>query len=337
VAGNEIFNLYKYYPNTAKLLALTDVSGTIFDPEGLDLKEMVNLFHKSLPISSYPKEKLNEGGFLLDVRTKRKESTYAQQTLCHRKVKGKLIEDWLSGNEMNHLYRNNVHQVHTDIFMPGGGRPRTLNESNYSTFLDESGKPTAKAIVEGANLYLTQEARRALEKLGTLIIKDSSCNKGGVICSSFEVLGSLCMSQEEFIQEKGEYVKEILKMIEKAAMNEARLLLNTHKKTGSFLTDLSEQVSEKINLFKYQLLHHLEDKTLSSDFEEPLIKCLLQYCPPLLTKKYKNRILLLPDIHKKAIISCYLASHLVYEKGLLWNPTIADVLPMIARDATLLD
>src|SRR5690606_25573270 len=48
VAGNEILNLYKCYPKTAKLLALTDVSGTIYDPEGLDLEEMSELFYKSL-------------------------------------------------------------------------------------------------------------------------------------------------------------------------------------------------------------------------------------------------------------------------------------------------
>jgi glutamate dehydrogenase len=35
VAGNQIYNLYRYYPKTAKVLALTDVSGTIYDPEGL--------------------------------------------------------------------------------------------------------------------------------------------------------------------------------------------------------------------------------------------------------------------------------------------------------------
>ncbi|MES2273579.1 MAG: NAD-glutamate dehydrogenase domain-containing protein, partial [Chlamydiota bacterium] len=129
VAGNQLLNLYKYYPKTAKLLALTDVSGTIYDPVGLDLKEMAELFHKSLPIRSYPAEKLHDGGFLLDIRTRREQSAYAQQTLLLRKKGNKLVEDWLSGNEMNHLYRNNVHQIKTDIFIPGGGRPRTLNEA----------------------------------------------------------------------------------------------------------------------------------------------------------------------------------------------------------------
>jgi glutamate dehydrogenase len=330
VAGNEILNLYKYYPKTAKLLALTDVSGTIYDPEGLDLAEMANLFHKSLPIRNYPPEKLHEGGFLLDLKTKREESALSQQTLLWRKKNGKAIQEWISGNEMNHLFRTNVHQVVADVFIPGGGRPRTLNESNYTSYLDETGKPTSKAIVEGANLYLTPAARRALENLGVLIIKDSSCNKGGVICSSFEVLASLCMTEEQFLKEKTEYVKQVLDLIGKAALHEARLLLDTHQKTGAYLTDISDKISEKINLFKYQLLDHFETLDIAS--EPTLLKCLVQYCPPLLRSRYKSQILAMPDIHKKAIVACYLASHLVYRRGLDWTPTIADVLPAIASD-----
>ncbi len=332
VAGNEILNLNKYYPKTAKLLALTDVSGTIYDPKGLDLKIMADLFHKVLPIRSYPPEQLSEGGFLLDLRTKREESAYAQQTLCWRRKGGKLIQDWLSGNEMNQLYRNNVHQVKTDVFVPGGGRPRTLNETNYTSYLDETGKPTSKAIVEGANLYLTPGARRALEKLGVLIIKDSSCNKGGVMCSSFEVLSSLCMSEKDFIKEKKEYVKEVLEIIRKAALNEAKLLLGTHHKTGALLTDISDKISEQINHFKYQLLDHLETVELSKDPKDPLIKCLLYYCPPLLREQYREGVLSMPDIHKKAIIACHIGSHLVYNRGLEWTPSVADILATVATD-----
>lgn len=333
VAGNEILNLHKFYPETAKLLALTDVSGTIYSPEGLDLKEMVKLFQHTLPIRNYPPEKLHNGGFLLDLRVKREESAYAQQTLLWKKEGGNVRQEWISGNEMHQLYRNNVHQIKTDVFVPGGGRPRTLNDTNYLNFLDELGKPTAKAIVEGANLYLTKEARRSLEKLGVLIFKDSSCNKGGVICSSFEVLASLCLSEKEFLEEKEDYVQEVLAIIGKAALNEARLLLDNHKKTGAFLTDISEKISERINFYKYQLLNYLDTIELKN---EALIQCLLKYCPPLLRQKYKERILAIPDIHKKAIISCYLASHLVYKWGLDWSPTIADVLPMIAEDPDII-
>lgn len=328
VAGNEILNLYKYYPKTAKLLALTDVSGTIYDPEGLDLQEMVRLFQESLPIRSYPPEKLHEGGFLLDIRTKREESAYAQQTLLWKKKGGQAIQEWISGNEMHHLYRSNVHKVKTDVFVPGGGRPKTLNETNYFSYLDETGKPTSQAIVEGANLYLTPGARHALEKLGVLIIKDSSCNKGGVICSSFEVLASLCMSEEEFLREKKEYVQQVLERIGEAALREARLLLKTHRETGELLTDISDKISQKINLFKYQLLDHLETIDLSKE----LLNCLYSYCPPLLQSRYKKGILSMPDIHKKAIIACYLASHLVYERGLDWSPSIGDILPTLAKE-----
>lgn len=338
VAGNQINNLYRFYPKTAKLLALIDVSGTIFDPEGLDLKIMANLFKESKPIRFYPPEKLSEGGFLLDVRTKREQTAYAQQTLCWRKKKGKLVEDWLSGNEMNHLLRHNVHQTPTDIFIPGGGRPRTLNEHNWKEYLDETGKPSSRAIVEGANLYLTPLARKALEKLGVLIIKDSSANKGGVICSSFEVLCGLCLSEEEFMKEKPVFVEEIIDIIGARARDEASLMLRTHKETEAYLTDISEWVSERINTYMYQILDYLTTQKLSNDPKDPLIRCLLNYCPPLIRTKYKKRVLdEIPDIHKKAIIACYIASRLVYQRGLSWTPTIVDSLPLISKDPLIVE
>ncbi len=333
VAGNQIYNLYRFYPNTAKLLALTDGSGTIFDPIGLDLESLAQLFKQGKPIRFYPPEKLHDKGFLLDNKTKREQTAYAQQTLCWRKKEGKVIEDWLSGNEMNFIIRHNVHQTKTDIFVPGGGRPRTLNENNVKDFLDETGKPTSRAIVEGANLYLTPWARRSLEKLGVIIIKDSSANKGGVICSSFEVLFSLALSEEEFLKEKPEIVSEILDIIRSKARDEAQVLLKTHQEGGAFLTDISEWVSERINAYKDSLLSYLQGVTLSNDPNDPLIRCLLNYCPPLLRGRYLKRVLLeVPDIHKKAIIACHLASRLVYSRGLEWSPSLIDVLPLIASD-----
>lgn len=337
VAGNQILNLHKYYPQTAKLLALTDASGTIYDPGGLDLKELAEMFHNTLPIRFYPPEKLHEKGFLLDRRTKREHTAYAHQTLCWKKKDNKLFRNWLSGNEMNQLFRNNVHQTKTDIFVPCGGRPKTLNMENYRDFLDETGKPTSRAIAEGANLYLTQEARRELEKLGVLIIKDSSCNKGGVICSSLEVLSGLVLSENEFLKEKKELVPEILSIIKQAALNEAQLLLHTHQETNEFLTDISESISEKINTYKYQLLDYLETIELADDLNNPLIRALALYCPPLLKDKYFDRILKqVPDIHKKAVIAVHIASHLVYQRGLKWSPSIIEILPLIALDPNII-
>jgi glutamate dehydrogenase len=335
VAGNQIHNLFKFYPNTAKLLALTDVSGTIYDPQGLDLATLNDLFKQGKPIKYYPPENLSEGGFLLDKNAKRSQTPLAQQTLCWRKEKDSLIEDWLSGSEMNHILRSNMHQTKTDICIPAGGRPRTLNETNLKEFLDENGKPTAHGIVEGANLYLTPKARKMLEKLGTLIIKDSSANKTGVICSSFEVLCGLALKETQFLDNKPILVHEILERLKKCAANEANLLLRTHKETGENLTLISEQISTSINQFTYQLLDHLDTLPWDNDPNNPLTRCYLSYCLPTLRNHFQQAMLHeVPEHHKKAIIACHIAAQVVYNKGLSWQPTIVNILPVLLKELT---
>ena len=332
VAGNQICNLYRYYPKTAKLLSLIDVSGTIYDPQGLNLEILSELFKQSKSIKYYPPEQLSSGGFLLDKYAKRNQTAFVQQTLCWRKNGDRLEEDWLSGSDMNHMLRYTVHQTKSDIFIPAGGRPRTLNEENIKEFLDETGKPTSRGIIEGANLYLTPKARRILEKLGVLIIKDSSANKTGVICSSFEVLCGLTLSDELFLANKSVLIQEILEHLSQCAANEAQLLLNTHKETGGFLTDISDETSLRINEFTYQLLDYLEALPWSPDPDDPLTRCFLNYCLPSLRDRFRSSMLKgIPDHHKKAIVACYLAANLVYKKGLTWHPTIVDVLPLLLR------
>lgn len=338
VAGNQICNLHKFYQNTAKLIALTDGSGTIHDTKGLNLNILMKLFKEGKAIKHYPPTELSEGSFLLDKNTKRSQTPLSQQTLCWKKSNGQVIEEWLSGNEMNFLYRHNVHRTKSDLFIPAGGRPRTLNESNYKEFLDETGTPTSRAIIEGANLYLNAAARRGLEKLGVLIIKDSSANKGGVICSSFEVLCGLAMGDDLFVANKETLVREILNRIEQCCFNEASLLLKTHEVTKTFLTDISDKISEKINHYSYQLLDYLDKIPLSDDPLDPLNRCFLSYALPTLKEKYKEALLLeIPEHHKKAIIACHIAAQLVYKRGVEWSPSIVDILPLIWEDRKLAD
>lgn len=332
VAGNQICNLHRYYRKTAHLVALTDGTGTILEPHGLDLDILVELFKQGKGIRYYPPNRLSEGGFLVDKEAKRSQSALVQQTLCRRMHGGKLVEDWLSGSDMNHLLRNNVHQTYADIFIPGGGRPRTLNSGNIKEFLDEKGCPTARAIVEGANLYLTSEARRFLEERGTLIIKDSSANKTGVICSSFEVLCGLTLGDELFIQNKPDLVPEILAKLRICANNEANLLLRTHRETGLFLTEISEKISQRINQYTYEILDYLDQVTLSRDPKDPIIRCFFDYCPETLQNKYPEKLLSeVPEHHKKAIIACHIAAHLVYSRGIEWQPSIVDSLPLLLQ------
>lgn len=331
VAGNQILNLLRYYPNTAKLLALTDVSGTIYDPEGLKLEILADLFHQTKPIRYYPPAELHDNGFLVDRESNRMKNNLVQQTLCWKKIDGKVVEEWHSGNDMNSLWRNNLHSVPVDVFIPAGGRPKTLNSSNVKDFLDANGKPTARAIIEGANLYLDNDARHFLEARDVLIIKDSSANKTGVICSSFEVLCGLTLGDEKFVEYKPVLVEEILVRLKRCAASEAKLLLSTFSEKGGRLTDISDTVSSRINMFFDQLLNYLEDVTLPDDDpENPLIRCFLSYCLPTLRKKFQDSLLKqIPQNHKKAIIACFLSSEIVYQRGLDWLPSIVDVFPVL--------
>ena len=338
VAGNQIHNLYRFFPNTAKLLAITDVSGTIFDPNGLDLEILNQMFEKAMSIRNYPVEKINDGGFLLDLETKREESAYTQTTLCYRVKEGRVLEDWLTGNEKNHLFRTNMHSCKADIFIPAGGRPRTLNEQNIYDFLDESGNPTSKAIVEGANLYLTPNARSFLEKLGVLIIKDSSANKGGVTCSSFEVLLGLVLDDEQFLEQKETLMQEILDAIAELAFLEANLLLTTFAETKRPLTEISDHISYKINQFTDQLFEFFNSVTIDKDPKSPWNRLIAHYCLPTLREKYLDQVIhRLPDTQKKAILAAHIASLLVYKRGIDWWPSLTDILPLIVKDQTLFD
>lgn len=330
VAGNQICNLEKYFPKTAKLITLIDVSGVIYDPEGLDLAYLKELFLQSKPIRNYPVEKLSSGGFLLDMRTEKKESVHIVKILCTKKIGESLQEEWLSGSEAQEILRTFVHRTPADVFIPAGGRPASLSKFTIGDFLDSDDQPTAKAIIEGANLYLTTEAREILEQKGTIIIKDSSANKGGVICSSYEVLSSLALTEEQFLHHKEAIVGEILQKIEQYAKDEVRLILETHTRTKEFCSRISERISKHINAYSAEIRDYLQPIDL---FEGPYMSCFYEFCLPLLTTQFAEALRTsIPDVHKKAIIASWIASKVVYLRGLDWSPSIVDVLPFLIKD-----
>jgi glutamate dehydrogenase len=250
------------------------------DCKGLDLSLIKNLFHNSQGIRFYPPEKISEGGFLLDRSAKRYQSAYIQETLCWRKINGKLVDDWLSGSDMNQLTRYHLQKTTTDVFIPAGGRPRTLNENNITDFMNNEGKPSSKIIVEGANLYLTPKARTLLEDLGVI-------------------------NENLFLENKPQLVTEILEHLQRCAYNEAQLLLNTHKKTGKPLTLLSDRFSHQINLYKYQLLDYLDTVDLFDKQHSTLLTYFFNYCLPTLREHYQEQLLKeIPDHHKSSLKDC---------------------------------
>jgi hypothetical protein len=61
------------------------------------------------------------------------------------------------------------------------------------------------------------------------IIKDSSANKCGVICSSYEISAAMLLNEEEFYENKEVIVSQVLDKLRNLARMEAELLFNEYE------------------------------------------------------------------------------------------------------------
>ena len=218
--------------------------------------------------------------------------------------------------------RNRLHStIPADLFLPCGGRPFTINQHNWRDMLDEHGDPIIRGMVEGANIFITSDAREALEDVGVLVVKDSSANKGGVITSSYEILAGLVVSDEEFTAIKDDYVEQVVARLRQLADLEATALITAwHRRRGkSRLADLSRQFSEEIvrlsGLFEPHVALLLTDDRLNGYWRRELQR----HCPQVLVDRFGKRLWQrLPQSHLVAILAKRLASRMVYHEGLTW-------------------
>lgn len=334
VGGNFILLLGKYYRERAKLTVITDGTGTCYDPEGLDYDALAQMFHKVQAIADYPREKLHAGAWLLCIRKTRQTSPIHKECLMLRAGPNGVAEEWISLSQGNKIYGTNAHCTEADVFLPCGGRPRSLSPINIDSFLNKDGKPTAKVIVEGANLYITQEAREILEDKGVILFKDSSANKCGVVSSSYEILAGLSMTDEQFVAVKTELAKNILSRLELIANDEAKAMLEYYELMGRKvkLSAISELVSEKINRFTDDIREYLLPLKLEAPENKPFLDIFINYIPDCIKREHLQQALNhVPDLHKKCIIATKLACQLVYGKGLAWSPSVVDILPVILK------
>ena len=92
-----------------------------------------------------------------------------------------------------------------------------------------NGHPSSPLIVEGANIFISAEARTFLfNEGGVAIVKDSSANKCGVITSSAEVATSMLLTTEEFLEHKDEVVADVIDKLHHIAKAEAELLFKEY-------------------------------------------------------------------------------------------------------------
>lgn len=78
-----------------------------------------------------------------------------------------------------------------DLFNPCGGRPASITPFNVDRLFDDRGVPRFKFIVEGANVFITDEARRILEERGVILFKDGT---HACMCSTCPPALSICLS-----------------------------------------------------------------------------------------------------------------------------------------------
>ncbi|KAJ1937018.1 NAD-dependent glutamate dehydrogenase, partial [Kickxella alabastrina] len=233
---------------------------------------------------------------------------------------GTLVQDGLSFRNVFHLNK----LAAADFFVPCGGRPESIDINNIGLLFDAEGTPRFKYVVEGANLFFTQDARLRLEKAGVHLFKDASANKGGVTSSSLEVLAALSFTDAEFgrlmcKQADGtlpsfyqEYVSDVQKFIEANAAREFECLWNESKRTGKPKSILSDELSVAI----VELRKSLESTDLWNNIA--LRRLIMQEALParLLKELGLDTVLeRVPLNYLKAIFGAYLASHFVYEYG----------------------
>ncbi|KAK0522349.1 NAD-dependent glutamate dehydrogenase [Tilletia horrida] len=290
-----------------KTVAVIDGSGVAHDPLGLNRDELVRLARARIPIANFDASKLSKEGYIVKV-----EDT--DLTL----PSGEVVADGVA-------FRNSAHLMYqADLFVPCGGRPEAINVSNVGKLFNKDGKCHFDALVEGANLFCSKQARLELEKRGVILFPDASTNKGGVTSSSLEVLAGLSLTDEEWaehmmLKEKGKpsefylsYVKDIQAIISKNAAGEFNALWREHEKTKKPRSVLSAELSLALNT----LAEELESTDLYSQPQLRSIVLSHVFPPTLLTlvglEKLTERV---PESYLRSAFAARLSAEFVYKYG----------------------
>ncbi|KIW80172.1 hypothetical protein Z517_06787 [Fonsecaea pedrosoi CBS 271.37] len=292
-----------------KYTAIVDGSGVLVDPEGLDHDELIRLAKKRVMISQYDISKLSPQGYRVLVD----ENNVTLPS-------GEKVHNGMTFRNTFHLRDASQY----DLFVPCGGRPESIDLSSAGKLIVD-GKCKIPYIVEGANLFITQDAKLRLEKAGCVIYKDASANKGGVTSSSLEVLASLSFDDQGFIENMcvhsdgtvpefyKTYVKEVQETIKRNARLEFEAIWREHEATGVPRSTLSDQLSLAITKLDEDLQNFNDlwnNKTLRHQvFKEALPKTLQEKVG---LDKILSRV---PDNYLKSIFGSFLASRFVYEYG----------------------
>ncbi|KEQ82009.1 NAD-dependent glutamate dehydrogenase [Aureobasidium pullulans] len=291
-----------------KYTAIVDGAGVLVDPNGIDRDELLRLAKERVMIHKFDASKLSPQGYRVLIEDN-------NVTL----PSGEVVKNGTAFRNAYHLRAETY-----DVFVPCGGRPESINLNSVNKLIVD-GKSIIPYIVEGANLFITQDAKLRLEKAGCILFKDASANKGGVTSSSLEVLASLSFDNEGFIKnmcvgEDGttpEFYKAYVKQVQDTIRNNARLefeaIWRESEATGTPKSILSDTLSTAIT----NLDEELQNTELWDNVE--LRKSVLQDAlPSLLLEKIGLDLIIerVPENYLRAIFGSYLSSRFIYERGI---------------------
>lgn len=311
VAGNSMRLLLERCQQV-QIRMIVDGTAAAFDPLGLDHDALRKVILKA-DLDAFDANALHEGAFII-YRSQKKHDGMRDLYKKLVKTAAGLEEHWISTDEFNRLFNQLTFTVETDLFIPAGGRPETIAMHNVEQFFKADGQPTAKVIVEGANSFITPDARRVLQQRGVVIMRDASANKCGVISSSYEIIANLTLSEAEFLAHKQQYVSDVIIILNRMAEQEARVIIKRQGEAGGKITytDISTQVSQEINAHYARMFAYFQanpELVTQANYKNAI----LAHMPALIREpQFQDRISRLPEKVKYAILASKLASSMVY-------------------------
>ena len=88
-------------------------------------------------VDGYDPHALHPGGFILNRMVTRKEGISDLYRKVVQTDEG-LIEEWVSTDTFYKTFNGLIFTVKTDLFIPAGGRPETIDDSNVERYFDVS-------------------------------------------------------------------------------------------------------------------------------------------------------------------------------------------------------
>lgn len=311
VAGNSMRLLLERCQQV-QIRMIVDGTAAAFDPLGLDHDALRKVILQA-DLDAFDANALHDGAFII-YRSQKKHDGMRDLYKKLVKTAAGLEEHWISTDEFNRLFNQLTFTVETDLFIPAGGRPETIAMHNVEQFFKADGQPTAKVIVEGANSFITPDARRVLQQRGVVIMRDASANKCGVISSSYEIIANLTLSEAEFLAHKQQYVSDVIIILNRMAEQEARVIIKRQGEAGGKITytDISTQVSQEINAHYARMFAYFQanpELVTQANYKNAI----LAHMPALIREpQFQDRISRLPEKVKYAILASKLASSMVY-------------------------